>query len=150
MTNWFDKQRYAYYLGKMAKITPAIRIEGSQFKDKYGRTLMLRGVNLSGSSKIPWSAGKITAADFYRHQDVSFVNRPFPLDEAAEHFSRLRYWGLTFLRLIVTWEAIEHAGPGQYDEAYLDYLRARWQKEVYPIGAPVPFETFWNAASAGS
>lgn len=29
---------------------------------------------------------------------------------------------------------------------YADYLKARWQKEVYPTGSPVPFETFWNAA----
>jgi molybdopterin-containing oxidoreductase family iron-sulfur binding subunit len=29
---------------------------------------------------------------------------------------------------------------------YVDYLKARWQKEVYPTGSPVPFETFWNAA----
>ena len=48
--------------------------------------------------------------------------RPFPIEEADEHFARLREWGLTFVRFIVTWEAIEHAGPGQYDEAYLDYL----------------------------
>lgn len=31
-----------------------------------------------------------------RHEDVTFVNRPFPLDEAPEHFARLRRWGLTF------------------------------------------------------
>ena len=29
---------------------------------------------------------------------------------------------------------------------YLDFLKARWQKEVYPAGSPVAFETFWNAA----
>jgi hypothetical protein len=99
-----------------------IHIAGSQFKDEYGRTLMLRGVNLGGSSKIPSSLTLTTASDFYNHSQVSFVNRPFSLAEADEHFTRLRHWGLTFLRLVVTWEAIEHLGPGQYDEAYLDYL----------------------------
>jgi molybdopterin-containing oxidoreductase family iron-sulfur binding subunit len=29
---------------------------------------------------------------------------------------------------------------------YLEYLKARWQKEVYPVGTPVPFATFWDAA----
>ena len=51
------------------------------------------------------------------------MGRPFPLQEADEHFARLKAWGFTFLRLLVTWEAIEHAGPGLYDETYLDYLR---------------------------
>ncbi|KAG8938934.1 hypothetical protein FRC04_007323, partial [Tulasnella sp. 424] len=36
----------------------------------------------------------------------------------------LRRWGLTFIRFMVTWEALEHAGPGQYDTEYLTYLRA--------------------------
>lgn len=29
---------------------------------------------------------------------------------------------------------------------YLEYLKTRWQKEVFPVGSPVAFESFWNAA----
>lgn len=29
-------------------------------------------------------------------QSVTFVGRPFPLDEAPQHLARLRRWGLTF------------------------------------------------------
>jgi hypothetical protein len=39
-----------------------------------------------------------------------------------EHLSRLRNWGLTFIRLVVPWEALEHRGPGEYDEEYMTYL----------------------------
>ncbi|KAG6817142.1 hypothetical protein H0H93_007455 [Arthromyces matolae] len=35
---------------------------------------------------------------------VTFVGRPFPLEEAPQHFARLRRWGLTFIHLLVTWE----------------------------------------------
>lgn len=52
------------------------------------------------------------------------MDRPFPITEADEHFGRLASWGLTFVRLLVTWEAVEHAGPGIYDEDYLAYLLA--------------------------
>ena len=39
------------------------------------------------------------------------MGRPFPLEEADEHFRRLKAWGLTFLRFLVTWEAVAHEGP---------------------------------------
>jgi len=101
-----------------------IKIEGSNFKDEAGRTLLLRGVNLGGSSKVPFKPYGATwnKHGFYDHRDVSFVGRPFPLEEADDHFSRLRQWGFTFLRFLVAWEAVEHAGPDLYDEEYLDYL----------------------------
>jgi hypothetical protein len=107
--------------GAMARTT----VDGRHFKDEHGRTLMLRGVNLGGSSKVPArpAGGTHLRDDFFEHRTVSFVGRPFPLDEADEHFRRLRAWGFRFLRLLVTWEAVEHAGPGQYDEEYLAYLR---------------------------
>jgi hypothetical protein len=102
-----------------------IQIAGPRFVDEHGRTLLLRGVNLGGSSKVPVRPNGAThlREGFFQHRDVSFVGRPFPLEEADEHFGRLRRWGLDFLRLLVTWEAIEHAGPGRYDEEYLDYVR---------------------------
>ena len=103
-----------------------LRTEGRWFKDDAGRTLHLRGVNLGGSSKVPTTPDGATwrREGFYDHRNVSFIGRPFPLSEADEHFRRLKAWGLTFLRLLTPWEAIEHAGPGQYDMAYLDYLEA--------------------------
>ncbi|HMN59542.1 MAG TPA: hypothetical protein PJ988_04225, partial [Anaerolinea sp.] len=102
-----------------------IRIQGSQFIDQFGRTLLLRGVNLAGSSKIPFQPNGATyiREGFFDHRNVSFVGRPFPLDKADEHFQRLKSWGLTFLRFLVTWEAIEHAGPGIYDDDYIEYIR---------------------------
>src|SRR5438552_8530862 len=103
-----------------------IHIEGSHFKDEHGRTRILRGVNLGGSSRVPLKPDGATHVrdGFFEHRTVSFVGRPFPLEVADEHFARLREWGLTCLRFLVIWEAIEHAGPGIYDSAYLDYVYA--------------------------
>jgi len=120
--------------GTPAPICPpqgAVLIDRHAFKDEHGRTLLLRGVNLSGSSKLPSHPASAASTSipaqgstFYDHRNVSFVGRPFPLDQADEHFARLRLWGLTFLRLLVTWEAIEHRGPGMYDKEYMRYLLA--------------------------
>ncbi len=130
-----------------------IRIAGSRFVDERGRTLILRGVNLGGSSKVPARPDGAThlREGFFDHRDVSFVGRPFPLEEADEHFSRLRAWGLTFLRLVVTWEAIEHAGPGRYDEAYLDYVRAiaeRAGRHGFDLFID-PHQDMWSRFSGG-
>jgi hypothetical protein len=100
----------------------ALRIQGTKFLDEQGRTVHLRGVNLSGSTKTPPDEPTQIANTFSHHREVSFVGRPFPLEDANEHFSRLAHWGFNTLRFLTTWEAIEHAGRGQYDTAYLDYL----------------------------
>lgn len=130
-----------------------MRIDGPYFKDEEGRVLLLRGVNLGGSSKVPYKPDGSTyrREGFFEHRDVSFVGRPFPLEEADEHFARLRAWGLTFLRFLVTWEAIEHAGPGIYDEEYLDYLYAVVKKAgEYGIDLFIdPHQDVWSRMSGG-
>ncbi|KAG8740377.1 hypothetical protein FRC10_004386 [Ceratobasidium sp. 414] len=77
--------------------------------DSYGRVCLMRGANVSGGNKIP---SNHSAESFpHNHKTVTFVGRPFPLEEAPQHLARLRRWGLTFIRFNVTWEAIEHEGP---------------------------------------
>ncbi|KAJ3035874.1 hypothetical protein HDV00_003347 [Rhizophlyctis rosea] len=97
------------------------------FRDSAGRTILLRGVNVSGSAKLPFKPFTPTHVkegflDDDHDTGVSFVGRPFPLEEADEHFGRLAHWGFNCVRLNVTWEALEHEGPGKYDEEFIEYL----------------------------
>lgn len=94
-----------------------------RFVDHRGRQVILRGVNLGGDSKVPYpDGGTERYTDFSDHRTVSFVGRPFPRDEADAHLGRLVRWGFNTVRLVVTWEAIEHTGPAQFDTDYLAYI----------------------------
>jgi hypothetical protein len=130
-----------------------MRINGRRFVDEKGRTLILRGVNLGGSSKQPYGPpGRGLEAESLLHPgEANFTGRPFPLEEAEAHFERLVRGGLTFIRLVVTWEALEHEGPGIYDEAYLAYLRKllltaeKWGLSVYVD----PHQDVWSRWTGG-
>jgi hypothetical protein len=128
-------------------------VENGWIKDDERRTLICRGVNLSGSSKVPSEPDGATyrMSGFFDHRDVSFVGRPFPLIEADEHFQRLETWGMNLVRLVVTWEAIEHKGPGKYDDEYLDYLEALIEKgSEYGIQFIIdPHQDVWSRWTGG-
>jgi hypothetical protein len=131
----------------------SIRIERGRLVDADGRTIIFRGVNLGGSSKVPFTPDGSTyrREGFFEHRAVSFVGRPFPLEEADAHLRRLASWGLTLLRLVVTWEAIEHAGPGIYDEEYLDYLE-QVARKAGEHGLTIfvdPHQDVWSRFSGG-
>lgn len=114
---------------------------------------MLRGVNLGGSTKMPVHPNGATHLKhgFYNHRAVSFVGRPFPPAEADEHFNRLRHWGFNCLRFLITWEAIEHTGPGMYDLIYLDYV-AKMIEKAGEYGFYVfidPHQDVWSRWTGG-
>lgn len=90
-----------------------LRVVGSSFHDVYGREVILRGINLSGDSKNPKrpDVPSHVREDFWDATDASFVGRPFELCDAHEHLARIVSWGYNVVRLVVTWEAVEHKGP---------------------------------------
>lgn len=100
-----------------------LRIEGHKFRDPNNREITLRGINVAGDAKYPKVPDMPThvSDNFYDADNVSFVGRPFALEEASLHFGRLRRWGYNTIRYVFTWEAIEHAGPGKYDDEWIDH-----------------------------
>ena len=76
-----------------------LHTDGAFFKDEAGRTVLLRGVNVAGDSKVP----------------------PFATITSAEQLDPLVGWGLNTVRLLFTWEAFEPQ-PCRYDEEYLRYI----------------------------
>ncbi|KAJ6157770.1 glycosyl hydrolase [Penicillium chermesinum] len=89
---------------------------------------------------------------FFEGDNVSFVGRPFSLEESHIHFQRLRKWGYNTIRYIFTWEAIEHAGPGIYDEEWaaftVEILRIAKKYEFYVFMDP--HQDVWSRFSGGN
>lgn len=75
----------------------------SLMRDRSGGVLVYRGVNFTGEAK--WAPG-------------------FTVELATADLDRLADWGVTLVRYLVFWEAIEPT-PGAYDDDYLDRVEGQ-------------------------
>ncbi|KAG5970136.1 hypothetical protein E4U58_000669 [Claviceps cyperi] len=100
-----------------------LTIEDGQFRDGHGRQVVLRGINVAGDAKLPSEPNRPShiSEGFFDGDSVKFHERPFSKKDATIHFARLKRYGFNTIRYIFTWEAIESAGPGIYDEDFIQH-----------------------------
>lgn len=124
-------------------------------RDSHNRAILLRGINLDGGGKAPIqfpSTFEQATDEFYDADNVSFVNRPFTLEDAPVHLQRIKNFGFNTIRYLFTWEALEHAGPGKYDNDFIDFS-IKLLNLIDSYGFYVfldPHQDTWSRFSGGS
>jgi hypothetical protein len=131
-----------------------LKVDGTRLRDIEGREVTFRGINVAGECKFPRYPNQPSnqPKGFFDADDVSFVGRPFTEEEAHVHFARLKRWGYNVIRYVFTWEALEHAGPGKYDQDFIDHtvkiLRIAKSYGFYVFMDP--HQDVWSRFSGGS
>ena len=120
-------------------------------KSNSKQIIRFRGINLP--AKTPNKPNKRTKNDDIPtpQSNISFINKPFPLNSAHEHFARISKYGINLLRLTVTWEAVMHTSPGVIDKDYLEYLSSLVDIAAeYGLYVLIdPHQDVWSRTSGG-
>ncbi len=128
---WMDEDYYeskqTNFKPRMLSSTRQLHFSNGSWKSSADDRVRFRGINLPAKTpSVPALLKTSKCSDdsllYKTKESVSFVNRPFPLETADEHFQRLSRYGFNLIRLSVTWEAVMHEGPGIIDQDYLLYL----------------------------
>ncbi len=134
--------------------------EKGNFTDSSHRVITLKGINIDATSKHPSQPfiptyKSITSENedqYWDGDNVSFLNRPFTIEEAPIHFNRIKKWGYNTLRYIFTWESIEHKGPKKYDFEFIEFTVKilKIAKEFNFYIFMDPHQDSWSRFSGGS
>ncbi|KAG6104885.1 hypothetical protein E4U14_005418 [Claviceps sp. LM454 group G7] len=131
-----------------------LTIEDGQFRDGHGRQVVLRGINVAGDAKLPSEPNRPShiSEGFFDGDSVKFHERPFSNKDAPIHFARLKRYGFNTIRYIFTWEAIESAGPGIYDEVFIQHTieMLRLAKSYGFFVFMDPHQDVWSRFTGGS
>ena len=131
-----------------------LTIDGIRLRDTDKREVTFRGINVAGDCKFPRQPDQPSHVrnGFFDAENISFVGRPFTEEESHVHFARLKRWGYNVIRYIFTWEALEHAGPGVYDEDFIDHtIKILRIAKSYGFWIFMdPHQDVWSRFSGGS
>lgn len=131
-----------------------LRVDGATFRDGHNREVTLHGIHAAADAKFPSKPDQPShvAENFFDGDNVSFAQRPFPVEEAHIHFTRLRKWGYNTIRYVFTWEAIEAAGPRKYDEEWIQHTISilRIAKDYGFYIFMDPHQDVWSRFTGGS
>ncbi|KAF8004511.1 hypothetical protein HF325_001959 [Metschnikowia pulcherrima] len=138
-----------------------LHTENGDIVDSLGRRRVLKGLNVDSAMKLPvepfmpsyegesGDAGNV----FFDGDKVSFVGRPFSLETAESHLERIKSLGYNTIRYLICWEALEHEGPGIYDEDFIDYT-IEVLRIIYQVGGLYvflePHQDVWSRYCGGS
>ena len=90
------------------KVSDYVYVEGRNFKDPFGRDLILHGINVVNKNPESDYVGHIT----------------------PEEMKNFKSWGFNVIRLGIIWDGLEPE-PGQYNEEYLNKIdeMIRWASD---------------------
>lgn len=120
-----------------AMASPELRIEGARFVDRWGRTVLLRGVNFGVDSKLPPFFPLSSTLRSRLSGEAPLTLGSMEANVALyPYLDRVVELGFNTIRLIFNWEAYEPV-RGEFNQTYLDAVTAladaAWERGIFVV-----------------